>query len=226
VATEEAGSSEGNRWGAVEQAAREAWLGNDHRAAADIVLRAYGNEIYAFVLAQFHGKAGPADDCFSDFSEDFWRGLAGFQWRCSIRAWCYKVARSACSRYRRSPHNRADRRAPGSAGGLLEQIAQQARSTTQVHLKTEVKDKIRELRDQLSEADRDLLILRVDRDMSWRDVVFALHAHQEANEEANDEANEEAPDEHDLPRLETNLRQRFAEVKRHLKRLAQEAGLL
>lgn len=198
----------------IEAAAQAAFAAGNFESVTEIGLRAYGDEIYSFILAQFHGNLGAADEAFSEFSEDLWRGLPAFQWRCTLRAWSYRIARSACSHYRRSPYNQAERRAPIGVSAIVDQLGQQARSSTQVHMRTEVKDKVRELREQLSPGDRDLLILRVDRGLSWREVVFALHA------------DDEPPPNADLPRLEANVRQRFADIKKHLRGLAKTAGLL
>jgi RNA polymerase sigma-70 factor, ECF subfamily len=199
---------------AIEARARVAWQTQDFAEVANIVFADYGEELYSFLLTQFRHRPSDAHEVFSEFSEDFWRAVPGFQWRCSIRAWCYKLARSAASRHRRAPHNRADRRIPLSDATLMRELAERARSTTQAHMRTEVKDKIRELREQLSQEDQDLLVLRVDRDLSWRDVVHAMH----------DSA--EIPDDEELRRLEVAFRQRFTEVKKRIRRLAELAGLI
>jgi len=81
-------------------------------------------------------------------------------------------------------------------------------------MRTDIKDQVRELRDRLSQEDRDLLTLRVDRGLAWRDVVHAMSAdHELLDEEA-------------LRRSEAALRQRFISIKRRLKRLAVAAGLI
>lgn len=198
----------------AESLARGAWQRGDYAAVTDIVFSAYGSELYSFLLAQFRGQASIADDVFSAFSEDYWRGLPGFEWRCSIRAWCYKLARSASSRYRRSPHNRRERQVPLSEAGELEVLVARTRTNTQVHLRSEVKDKFRELREALSRDEQDLLVLRVDRALPWRDVVHAMFDEQDVT------------DEQQCRRLETALRQRFSEVKKRLRRLAKARGLL
>jgi RNA polymerase sigma-70 factor (ECF subfamily) len=200
---------------AVEAAARQAWERGNHETVAEIVLNGYGSELYSFVLGQCRADATQADDVFSQFTEDFWRGLPRFEWRCSIRAWSYKLARHACSRHWRAGYQRRERCAPVTLESLVDQIEQRARSTTQAHLRTEVKDKVRELRDQLNPADRDLLTLRVDRGLSWRDTAFALRSVDEMP--ASDE---------ELRRFEVALRQRFVELKRQIKELARAAGLL
>jgi RNA polymerase sigma factor (sigma-70 family) len=198
----------------TEVAAQNACRRGDYGSAATLVLRAYSGEIYSFLLAQFRGNEGRSDDVFAEFSEDFWRALPKFEWRCSIRAWCYKLARSAASRSRRSPHNRRERRVPLSDAPFLQEFIQVARESTQPHLRTEVKDQFQRLRDRLEEDERDLLILRVDRELSWRDVAHAMLGP------------DEVPDDERLRRFEVTLRQRFTEVKKRLRTLAEEEGLL
>jgi RNA polymerase sigma-70 factor (ECF subfamily) len=197
-----------------EALAQAAWEQGDYAAVTDVVFTAYGGEIYSFLLAQFRGQACVADDVFSAFSEDFWSALRGFQWRCSIRAWSYKLARSASSRHRRCPHNRRERRIPLSDAQHLATLAARTRTETQAHLRSEVRDRVRQLRETLDRDEQDLLVLRVDRGLSWRDVAHAM-------------LDEDDPvDEERCARLEAALRQRFGEIKKRLKRLAREAGLI
>lgn len=198
----------------AEHLARAAWDKQDFQAAATIVLEAYGTELYSFILAQFQRNWDQADDAFSAFKEDLWRGLPAFQWRCSIRAWCYRLLRNAASRYRRSPPNRRARHVSLEDATFLDDFVERARTTTQLHLRTEVKGEIQKLRDELTPTDRDLLALRIDRGLPWREVA---HAMLPANEPADDER---------IHRLEASLRQRFVEVKNRLRHLAKERGLL
>jgi RNA polymerase sigma-70 factor, ECF subfamily len=199
---------------ALESSAREACDAGDHRRAATLVLEGYGNEIHAFLLARLRGDEGTVDEIFSDFAEDFWRGLPAFEWRCSVRGWCYRLARNAAHRFRRSPQNRGDRRVPLSENPFVEQLVHGVRTRTQPYLRSEVKDAFQKLREQLSPEDQDLLILRVNRKLAWRDVAHALLAEDEAADEVR------------VRRLEVALRQRLTEVKQRLRELAIEAGLL
>lgn len=196
----------------AEASVRSAWNCGAYSDATRCALEAYGGETYSFILSQFHGDVGTADDVFSQFSEDFWRSLPKFEWRCSVRAWCYKLARNAANRHRRSPHNRVQNRVPLSAAPWLEDVVERARTTTGLHLRSEVKDELQNLRSQLSRDEQDLLILRIDRNLSWRDVVHAVRS-----EELDDAS---------VARAEAALRQRFAEIKKRLRRLAQDAGLI
>jgi RNA polymerase sigma-70 factor, ECF subfamily len=198
----------------VERIVHEAWSRGDFGRATEVALASYGSELHSFVLAQFSGQAARGEDAFLDFCEDLWRGLAGFEWRCTIRAWCYKLARSAAARSHNSPHERRNRRLSIVDAPEIATLVDGARTSTALHLRTAVKDEIRRLRDELSQDDRNLLTLRIDRDLSWKEIAEVLIGDDETNSKA------------DLARFEAALRQRFTEVKKRLRRLAEEAGLL
>jgi len=133
-----------------------------------------------------------------------WRGLAGFEGRCSIRAWFFVLARNAAARFRQSPHRR-----PGRTLGLsaADEVAALVRSTTERHLQTGAKDRFAAIRRSLSEDDRALLVLRIDRGLSWVDVTRAFA------EDDSDEA---------LKRVEARLRKRFELLKKRLRAQAAE----
>ena len=82
----------------------------------------------------------------------------------------------------------------------------QIRSRTRPWLRTEVKDRFTALRDELDEPERSLLVLRVDRRMSWAEIAKVLGE----------------DDERAVPRI----RKRFSLLKAKLHERAQEAGLL
>src|SRR5205814_9424100 len=88
-----------------------------------------------------------------------------------------------------------------------------ARSRTQPWLRTDVKDRFRALRESLDPDDRALLILRVDRALSWQDIARVT---------LGDEAVDEVGQQREVARL-TN---RFRLLKEESRRRAQEAGLL
>jgi len=198
----------------IEERARMACLEGQYELATQVALEGYSREIYGFLLAKFRGQSTYADDVFSEFCETLWSTLSSFQWRCSIRSWCYSLARSSASRHQRTSHHQCERTIPLSAAPWIEHLTVQLRTSTRPHLKSEVKDEFQRLRERLSEDDQDLLILRVDRGMAWHDIAHAM-----LSSEAMD-------DDDSTRRVEAALRQRFVEVKRRLKHLATEAGLL
>jgi RNA polymerase sigma-70 factor (ECF subfamily) len=110
---------------------------------------------------------------------------------------------------RRSAHAR--RVAPLSE---ITDVAERVRSQTRPHLRTEVKVGFAAIRATLDEADRMLLVLRVDRNMSWNDVARVMA------DEDDDDSDEE------LARAAARLRKRFQSVKDSIRERAIATGLI
>jgi RNA polymerase sigma-70 factor (ECF subfamily) len=168
--------------------------------ATDATLRRFGPEILGWLHASLPA-GGDAADAFSLFAEELWRSLPRYQGRCSPRTWCYMLARQAAHtvRTRRGSGGVPLSRSPVSA------LAADVRETTSVHLRTEVKDRVRALRSRLDEDDQLLLILRVDKDLGWRDIALVL-------------LGEGAPVA-EIERLAPTLRKRFERIKQRLREL-------
>jgi RNA polymerase sigma-70 factor (ECF subfamily) len=181
----------------------------DLRQAATKTIEAFGPEVLGFLCAVI-GQEQDAYDVFSQACEDLWRGIPQFQRRSTIRAWFYALARHAGARWHRSPHRRPAYNAPLSSDAR--EIAERVRSQTQPHLQTGTKDWFTSTRQMLSEDDRALLVLRVDRDLNWTDIarVFSPDDASEGN----------------LARTSARLRKRFQLLKEEIRLRARKAGLL
>jgi len=183
-------------------------------AACTAILRGYGPEVFGFLVAVHHNEAA-ANDAFSDLAEAIWRSLPNFAWQSSVRTWTYAIARNV-SRTRKRDAARLDRRAPRAGDSALEGVAAKVRTETLAILRTETKTRLQALRDALPEADRMLLVLRIDRGLSWNDLARVLH-----------EGEEDAPlDDEALTREAARLRKRFQLVKDKLREMAKKEGLL
>ncbi|MDX2091266.1 MAG: sigma-70 family RNA polymerase sigma factor [Kofleriaceae bacterium] len=191
----------------VEREIRSRCDGGDHNGALTAAIVAYGDEVYSFLVAR-HRDDDVAADVFSQTTMDLVKSLPTFAWRCSMRTWFYRLARSAAVRYERAPGNRRDRR---EALSQVSEAVQQVRSRTQVHLRTEMKDGMRRLREQLDEQDQLLLMLRIDRDLGWNEIA-------EIVEDNDDPAV--------ISRASARLRQQFAKLKTRLRELAVAEGLI
>ena len=196
----------------LEQAVRNAWEGRDYDSAATLAIEAYADEILSFLSARLRNQ-GDAQEAFSMFAEDLWAGLPAFAWRCSMRTWAYTLARNAANRYATSPHQRAGRNVALSRASQLSALVDRVRTATQVHQRTDVKDRFRALRERLEPDDQMLLILRVDRDLPWRDIALAMAGDAELDDDT-------------VARDSVRLRKAFERLKAELKRMAQEEGLL
>jgi RNA polymerase sigma-70 factor (ECF subfamily) len=178
-------------------------------AAATQIIQRYGRELLEYLVAIARSEADGAD-AFSQFTLDLWKGLPRFRWQASARTWCYTLARHALARVRRDPARRPGRAIALTDAPEVAKAADQIRTSTINYLRTEVKDKVAALRDELSPEDQAILILRIDRKLEWRDVARAL-----ADEEDGELADAE------ITKRSAALRKRFERIKNDLKRLVE-----
>lgn len=193
-----------------EQDLQQAWNRGDFRAVATMALERYGPEILGVLAARLRSPSDAAE-VFSLFAENLWRGLPGFQWRCTLRSWAYRIARNAAIRWGTAGERRPERNVAIEDGDVLE-LAERVRSSTLAHLRSEVKSEIRRLREELPEPEQMLLILRVDKALEWPEIAAVL-------------ADEDLPDD-ELRREAVRLRKQFQRVTEKLRGLARDRGIL
>ncbi len=197
----------------IESTIRAACASGDFVAAASETLRRYGPELLGFLLC-FHRDHDEAGEAFSVFSERLWATLPGFRWECSLRTWCYHLARNAAVDLRRGELRRRRGHLGLSSAPEVLAVARKTRTETLSIFRTEKRAALESLRDELSEQDRTLLVLRVDRDLGWREIALVLTEVPSAMDEAA------------LVREAARLRKRFQLVKDRLRSRARERGLL
>lgn len=194
---------------AAEERIRARHAAGDLAGATTLAVETYGPEVFGFLHALARDE-DVAAEAFSTFAEDLWKGLPRFRWESSLRTWTYALARNALHRVRRDPARRAGRLVPLSDVGGVSGLAAAVRSVTSPHLRTEVKDAFARLREELDPDDHALLILRVDRKLSWREIARAMP------DEQGDDGEKRA----------ATLRKRFERAKAQLRELALAHGLL
>lgn len=128
----------------------------------------YGTELMSF-LAAVHGTREDALEVFADASSDLVRTIGQFQRRSSLRTWFYALARNASHRYFDDSYRK--RRTSLSEAP---ELAQLLRTATAEFLRTEWKDRLRQLREELDPTDRAVLVLRVDRQLSWTEIAEVM----------------------------------------------------
>lgn len=202
----------------IEQSIRAAFDAGDHERAATLTIEGYGHEILGFLVAQMR-DADTAGEVFSQFSEDFWRTLPRFEWRCSVRTWAYKLARRAASHHRRKARGRDARQVLLTQASRLSQAVERVRTATVAYKKTDVKDRLHALRERLPAEDQEVLILRVDRGLSWLELAEVMLGEDAALEGA-------APTDEQLKTEAARLRKRFQIAKEQLRKMIEEEGLL
>jgi len=175
----------------------------DARGAAEAIVRDHGPQILGYLASILRNDADAAD-VFSQFTEDLWRGLPGFRGECPIRVWAYRLAWHAAARHLRDPYRARGRRLETTE---LSRIAEEVRSSVLLGRREARQRSIDKLRARLAPEEQTLLVLRLDRGLSWREVATVI---------AEDGA---AAD-------ETALRKRFERLKDKLTEMAREEGLL
>ncbi|HWB73758.1 MAG TPA: sigma-70 family RNA polymerase sigma factor, partial [Nannocystaceae bacterium] len=189
------GEEAGGR-GELDERAEQLVRTGDHVAAATLVIETLGPELLGYLWVAVD-RWGDADELFSAVCERIWRGLPSFRFDSSLRTWAFVIARNRV----KTGLDRAKRRAPEPPlEGQLAALVAAVHSTTQIHLRSDTKVRLERLREALEPDDRQLLVLRVDRELPWRDIAEVM-----------------ADGDDDLERVAARLRKRFERVKLRLR---------
>jgi RNA polymerase sigma-70 factor (ECF subfamily) len=198
----------------IERNIRQCLERRDYEGAATALISGYGREIFSFLTA-VHRDEDEASDVFSLLIEGVWRGLPKFTAQGTFRTWAYAIARKASLRVRRDKRRQKARFEALPQGSKLEAIAEDVRTQTLWYLRTEPRSRFATIRDSLPPEDRELLVLRVDRQLPWNELAQMLR--DEGEEPLEGEA---------LKREAARLRKRFQLLSEKLRELGQSAGLL
>jgi RNA polymerase sigma-70 factor, ECF subfamily len=181
----------------VEKRIHAALEEGDVTTAATVGVREYGPQILGYLAAVLRDR-DLAEDAFSTFAEDMWKGLPEFRRGASFRTWAYKLAWHAALRVLRDPNHRRGVTLPTS---IASRLAAQVRSETPLHLQTGAKTSIQKLREELQPDEQTMLILRIDRALEWTEVAEVMDVE------------------------EATLRKRFERLRAKLRKLARERGI-
>jgi RNA polymerase sigma-70 factor, ECF subfamily len=196
---------------AAEGTIRDALARGDEAAAATAAIRAYGAEVRSFLIAT-HRDIEDAEEVFARFCEHVWRGIGAFAGESSVRTWAYAIARNASRNYRRDANVHRKRHTPLETSSELSELIVRVRSETRPYMRTEAKDKLASIRASLDDEDRDLLVLRVDRGLEWKELARAMSESPLSDE--------------DVVRESQRLRKRFQVLKARLVELGRREGLI
>jgi len=188
----------------------------DLNGAVSMTLEARGPRLRGFIRSVLLDSVA-AEEVYAELCWNVYRGLPTFRGEGRLDVWLYRLARHACWRYfQKRKRERLVRvglpAAPSSTRWTFAEplVAAGPRSPTSTWRGTPARDAYRELREALSPEERSLLILRVDKRLSWPEVAEAM-------------SGERGPERR---RLEATLRKRFERIVRKLGRLAKRQGLL
>lgn len=180
----------------------------DAVAATQAVVERYGAEIFGYVASLLKDE-DLASDAFARACENVYKAILSFRGESSVRTWLYVIARNAAHRETRGKRQRRAERLSDVASALAAPI----RTATEAFKRTAVKSEIAKLRDSLTDEERELLLLRVDRGLSWLEIAAVCSGSEAVDEEA-------------LKREAARCRKQFERTKERLRELAKQAGLL
>ena len=175
----------------------------DVKEAATEALRGYGPQILAYLAGVLRDDEAAAE-VFSEFSEDLWRGIGAFRRESSFRTWAYRLAWNAARQLARDPFRKRGQRLESSEWSA---IAQEVRSSAASQRQFEIHGGLAKLRTALHPDEQSLLILRIDRELSWKEVAQVMS-------------------ESGTPLNELAWRKRFERLKIRLHKMAKKEGLL
>lgn len=142
--------------------------------AAGLLFRRLGPEIAGYLAASCR-EGETAREAYARTQEATLRGLSSFDGRASLRTWLYVVARSQLVLVLRDEARRSRRLTPLDHHPEVWERA--APTATPAPSASRLED-VHRLRAMLSDEDREILVLRVERDLPWEEVarVFAGEA--------------------------------------------------
>lgn len=175
----------------------------DVRAAATEAIRGYGPAVIRYLRSALRDEDDAAD-AFSRFAEKLWHSLPSFRGECTLRAFCYKVAWSEAEHVRGDAYRR---RRVRLRSGIASRLAEEVRASSAARREREA-ERLAELRAALEPHEQSLLALRIDQELSWREIAHVLAAGGE-------------------PELtEAAVRKRFERTKDKVAAMARERGFL
>lgn len=189
----------------VAERIRRAVERDDLEAATEYALQAYGDEIYNYIR-KLAGKQVLADDAFQEFSVDLWEGWETFDWESSLETWVYTIARNAA--YDVMRHKERDPERPFRTDEQQQLVASWTRTVTKNFEKTEAKQWLWDLVQELDPEKRELLVLRIGHQKPWKEVARVME--------------DEDLEETELRRASNRLRKKYQRLKKTLKKRSDE----
>jgi RNA polymerase sigma-70 factor (ECF subfamily) len=199
--------------GEVEEDVRRRCEGGDVQGAVTAVIRGYGPDLMGFMHA-LSRQPTDAGDAFADLCVRMWKSLPGFRWDSTLWTWTHVLARRALHAQHRRRIAWDEQHVRISDIPAIDALIVEVRTTALARMRGEP-TRAERLRRQLSAEEQELLILRVDRGLAWREIAQVLgQVPREDDADADAEA--------ELGKAAAALRKRFERLTEKLRRLAAE----
>ncbi len=150
----------------IDAAVSQALSRGDTRRAVEVLWRAYGAEVFGWLVA-VHGPIDAAD-MNGGLALSLVRAMKTFRGESSARTWLYQVARNEARQFKRRQRRQRALHTPLANHPSAEERAAEEPS------REGQRRTLDELRASLDEEDRSLLVLRVDRGLSYADVARVM----------------------------------------------------
>lgn len=173
-------------------------------SATAAALRVYGSEIFGFLVGALD-DSHRAREVYGATSDLVTQGLPSFTWSCTLRTWMYAMARVAIRQ--RASSRDLTARAESSESGKRDSPPFPRLRPYRV---AAVRRAASFLRRTLSIEDREILVLRVDRRLSWRELALTSIG--------------TTASELDVSAEESRLQERFRRIRTSLARSAARYG--
>ncbi len=178
----------------AEQDLRDELRKGDVAGAVTRAVALYGAEVFGFLTAAI-GSLGPARDVYASFVTELGRALPAFEWRYELRTLAYLVARRELRRHRE--------RTPGVERSCVRRSTRRLGRSRH----SSRRGMVAALRRGLAPEDRELLVLRVDRGLSWQELALTSLGEHASDSDLDTEADH-------LQRRFLRLRLRIARLVR------------
>ncbi len=142
----------------------------DPSLAVTSALRSYGPELVSY-LRSVLGDPDGAVETYAQVCENAWKGISLYRREGSFRGWLYGIAYRAAQDYRRDGFRRRVRRLET---GEISALVAQARSSLRPDRQHERAAQMEDVLAQLGAEERSMVLLRVARGMSWKEVARVL----------------------------------------------------
>jgi RNA polymerase sigma-70 factor (ECF subfamily) len=144
--------------------------GGEVDAATTEAIRVLGRPVLLYLMKLLHDHDS-AQEVFARACEKLWKGIADFRRGSTVSTWFHRIAWNAAQDYRKEARHHRERRLES---GEIARVVEEVRTTTAHFLQTEARDRFAELRASLDDNERSLLVLRVERDLSWTEIADVM----------------------------------------------------
>ncbi len=172
--------------------------------AMEAIVDVHGGAIFGYLLGLSKDE-DLAMEVFQNFCVDVLAGLGSFGGRSALRTWLHAVARNAFFKFQRRASHKRERQLETQQEAALR--AQWGRTATAIWRRTSARGWLWEQIQAFPDEDRELLMLRIAQNMSWKEIAQVTAQADIAEDPAAFKARTAA------------LRKRFERLKKKLRQL-------